>query len=75
MAWSSAGLWRSLLEVDPLVHRGARAESRKRALLWSAIWIATGLAFTGYLAADGKSRAEEYRAAYLVEKSLSLNSA
>lgn len=43
------GIVAGLLGVDLLVHRGARAESRQWALLWSAIRVATGLAFTGYV--------------------------
>lgn len=38
------GIVAILLGIDLLVHRVARAESRKWALLWSAIWTASGLA-------------------------------
>ena len=68
------GIVAALLGVDLFVHRGARAESRKWALVWSVIWVATGLAFTGYVWHRlGGRAAEEYLAAYLIEKSLSLD--
>ena len=63
-----------LLAVDLRAHRGERGDSRGRAVAWTGIWIAAGLAFGGVVRAglDGQ-RAEEYLAAYLIEKSLSLD--
>ena len=68
------GIVAVLLAVDLWVHRGARHESRKWAIVWSIIWVVTGLAFTGYVwQRMGTDAAEEYLAAYLIEKSLSLD--
>jgi tellurite resistance protein TerC len=63
-----------LLAVDLFVHRGGRATSRRSATLWTVIWIGVGLAFGGFVALTlGPQAAEEYLAAYLIEKSLSLD--
>jgi tellurite resistance protein TerC len=76
-AWEWAvfgGIVAGLLAVDLFVHRGARAESRPWAIVWTIIWVVTGLAFTGYIwQRMGSRAAEEYLAAYLIEKSLSLD--
>ena len=69
-----SGIVAVLLAVDLFIHRGARAESRKWAIVWSVIWVLTGLAFTGHIwHRMGGRAAEEYLAAYLIEKSLSLD--
>lgn len=63
-----------LLAVDLVMHRGGHGTSRKSSYIWSAVWIAAGLLFT--LAVYwffGAERAEEYVAAYLMEKSLSVD--
>lgn len=63
-----------LLVVDLFAHRGEHAESRKSALVWTLVWIGTGLAFCGFMwAVFGAAPAQEYLAAYLIEKSLSLD--
>jgi tellurite resistance protein TerC len=63
-----------LLALDLFLHRGGKGTSKKGAYIWSVIWVATGLLFTAvvYLVM-GQQRAEEYVAAYLMEKSLSLD--
>lgn len=62
------------LTLDLFAHRGDRAESQKNAAIWTAIWIAAGLGFLGFVALLlGREAAEEYLAAYLLEKSLSLD--
>jgi tellurite resistance protein TerC len=75
-AWSVfVGLVLALLFLDLFVlHRKAREVPFKEALWLSAFWIAVSLAFGGfvwYLA--GAEGAEEYLAAYLLEKSLSID--
>ena len=69
------GLVLALLFVDLFVlHRNAREVPFKEALWLSVFWIAISLAFGGfvwYLA--GVEGAEAYLAAYLLEKSLSLD--
>jgi tellurite resistance protein TerC len=76
-AWEWAvfgGIVALLVGIDLFVHRGARAESRRWAIIWTGIWVVTGLAFTGYVwQRMGGRAAEEYLAAYLIEKSLSLD--
>ena len=63
-----------LLAVDLLMHRGGHGTSRKSAYIWSAVWIAVGLLFTvAVYYFFGAVRAEEYVAAYLMEKSLSVD--
>ena len=63
-----------LLAVDLVMHRGGHGTSRKSSYLWSAVWIAAGLLFTLVVYYYfGAERAEEYVAAYLMEKSLSVD--
>ena len=63
-----------MLAVDLIVHRSGRATSKKSSYIWSGIWIAAGLLFTLVVYfLFGAVRAEEYVAAYLMEKSLSLD--
>ena len=53
---------------------GGRSASLRSALLWSALWVGTGLAFGLWLwAAQGREPATAYYAAYLLEKSLSVD--
>lgn len=76
-AWVWAVFWGLLLlllGVDLLVHRGGRAQSHRAAILWSVVWVAAGLAFNGFVwATRGGPAAQEYLAAWLIEKSLSLD--
>lgn len=68
------GLLVVLLVIDLLTHRGHRATSRKAAIIWSGIWIGVGLGFALFVwHLRGRGAAEEYLAAYLIEKSLSLD--
>jgi tellurite resistance protein TerC len=63
-----------LIVVDLLAHRGRHGESHKAAVIWSVIWIATGLAFNVLVwRVFGTQAAHEYLAAYFIEKSLSLD--
>jgi tellurite resistance protein TerC len=62
------------LVIDLLVHRGGRGTSRGAAIAWSAAWIAVALAFAGWIAIVlGRSAAEDYLGAYLMEKTLSVD--
>ena len=62
----------ALLVLDLLLHRGSG--SRKRAIIWSVIWVSAGLAFGGFVWMNfGSPAAQDYLAAYLIEESLSLD--
>ena len=63
-----------LIAIDLFGHRGDRIDSRRGALAWSAVWIAAAVAFGGFVAVSfGAEAAEQYFAAYLLEKSLSVD--
>jgi tellurite resistance protein TerC len=64
-----------LMALDLSVfHRHARRESTRQALLWSAIWIGLGLAFSLVVAlVRGHQGALAYLTAYLIEESLSVD--
>jgi tellurite resistance protein TerC len=63
-----------LVSIDLFAHRGDRVDSRPRALVWSLVWIAAAVVFGGFVAVYfGASMAEQYFAAYLLEKSLSVD--
>jgi tellurite resistance protein TerC len=63
-----------LLGIDLFAHRGEHGASRRSAYVWSGIWIAAGLLFAVFVGLIfGSLRAQEYLAAYLIEKSLSLD--
>jgi tellurite resistance protein TerC len=69
-----AGVMLVLIAIDLFAHRGDRPDSRRGALIWSIVWIAVALAFGGVVAVYfGASAAEQYFAAYLLEKSLSVD--
>ena len=64
----------ALLVLDLWVHRGDKAESKRRAIIWSVIWIGAGLAFNLFVWwRMGSLAAQEYLASYAIEKSLSLD--
>lgn len=63
-----------LLTIDLYSHRGQLRRSRKQDVIWSVLWISTGLSFTFFVwALMGPDAAQEYLAAYLIEESLSLD--
>lgn len=63
-----------LLAVDLFSHRGGRASTPRAAILFTVLWVAAGLLFNVYVwATMGGDKAHEYLAAYLIEKSLSLD--
>jgi tellurite resistance protein TerC len=64
----------SLLAVDLFSHRGERGTTRRNAILWSIVWIGAGLLFNVLVwLVLGGDAAQEYLAAYLIEKGLSLD--
>jgi tellurite resistance protein TerC len=73
--WAFGGLVSVLLILDLFVfHRHARQESLRRSLLWSAFWVAVGLAFMALVwFVRGRDGAMTYLTAYLIEKSLSVD--
>lgn len=66
-----------LLPLDLLAHRHDGEEDQKHsqhAVAWSLVWIGAGLAFGVFVwAAFGAHHGQEYFAAYLIEKSLSVD--
>lgn len=62
------------LVLDLFSHRGERADSHRSAVGWAIFWVAVGLLFGLYVHFALGSRATgEYYAAYLIEKSLSVD--
>jgi len=60
------------LSIDLTAHRGDHVDSRRRALVWTVVWIGVSLAFNGFVAIRfGADAGEQFFAAYLLEKSLS----
>ena len=74
-AWALlAALMLLLISIDLFAHRGDQVDSRRRALVWSIVWIAAAAAFGVFVAVVfGAEIAEQYFAAYLLEKSLSVD--
>jgi TerC family integral membrane protein len=63
-----------LVSIDLFAHRGDRPDSRRGALVWSVVWIVVALAFGGFVALYfGAAAGEQFVAAYLLEKSLSID--
>lgn len=74
-AWALlAGVMLLLVAIDLFAHRGDHADSKKRALAWSIVWVGAAVVF-GVLVGVyfGAVAAEQYFAAYLLEKSLSVD--
>jgi tellurite resistance protein TerC len=60
--------------IDLVAHRGHGADSRRSAIIWSAIWIGVALAFNAFVTVEfGAEAGEQFLAAYLLEKSLSVD--
>jgi TerC family integral membrane protein len=74
-AWGLlAGVMLLLISIDLFAHRGDRVDSRRRALVWTVVWIAAAVVFGAVVAVWlGADAAEQYFAAYLLEKSLSVD--
>jgi len=65
----------TLLTADLMFfHRSARADSLRRAAMWSAVFVGTGLLFSLFVAATrGRDAAFAYLTALLIEQSLSVD--
>ena len=65
----------SMLAIDlGVFHRKAHKESMREAIAWSAVWISVALLFNlGVFFAFGRQKGMEFLAAYLIEKSLSVD--
>jgi tellurite resistance protein TerC len=62
------------VSIDLFAHRGDRVDSKRRALVWSIFWIVLALAFNVFVAFRfGRPAGEQFLAAYLLEKSLSVD--
>lgn len=62
------------ISIDLFAHRGTHVDSKKRALAWSLGWIGVALAFNLFVAVRfGSHAGEQFLAAYLLEKSLSVD--
>jgi tellurite resistance protein TerC len=62
------------ISIDLFAHRGNHVDSKRRALMWSLGWVAVGLLFNVFVAIRfGLVAGEEFLAAYLLEKSLSVD--
>ena len=74
-AWALlAGVMLVLISIDLFAHRGDRVDSRGRAVVWSVVWVAFAVLFGAFVGAMfGADAAEQYFAAYLLEKSLSVD--
>jgi tellurite resistance protein TerC len=75
-AWAGVvGVLLGMLALDLVgYHRRAGEATVSEAVVWSAAWIAAGLAFGGIvLLTLGATAAGEYLGAYLIEKSLSVD--
>jgi tellurite resistance protein TerC len=74
-AWALLGtLLLVFISIDLIAHRGDTPESRRSAIVWSAVWIAVALAFNLFVALQfGRAAGEQFLAAYLLEKSLSVD--
>jgi len=74
-AWALLGiLLLVFITIDLVAHRGDHAESRKSALIWTCFWIAIALGFNLFVYLQfGRTAGEQFLAAYLLEKSLSVD--
>jgi tellurite resistance protein TerC len=74
-AWALLGVILIIaLAIDLVAHRGDHVDSRRRALAWSVAWIVLALGFNVFVAVRfGAEAGEQFLAAYLLEKSLSVD--
>lgn len=64
----------AMLVLDFVVHRGDRALSTKSSAVWSGVWIAVSLVFSGYVyVAFGADAWHTFLAGYVIEKALSVD--
>ncbi|TKJ28856.1 TerC family protein [Blastococcus sp. CCUG 61487] len=68
------GLLVAMLAVDLFAHRRAHVIGVREAATWSAVWVALGVAFGGWIwAVHGAEFGQQYFAGYLIEKSLAVD--
>ena len=74
-AWPMLGIVLVLcIAIDLIVHRGDHTDSRRSAIMWSIAWVGVALAFNGFVWVKlGAEAGEQFLAAYLLEKSLSVD--
>jgi tellurite resistance protein TerC len=74
-AWISIAATLALsLGIDLFVHRRGQSPTARSAGVWTAIWLAVGVACgAGVDALRGASAVQDYYAAYLIEQSLSID--
>jgi tellurite resistance protein TerC len=74
-AWALLGILLIVfVAIDLIAHRGHGADSRRRAIAWSLVWIAAAAGFNVFVWAHfGAAAGEQFLAAYLLEKSLSID--
>jgi tellurite resistance protein TerC len=74
-AWALLGVLLVVsITVDLIAHRGDHEDSRRSAVLWTLAWIGIAAGFGVFIAIQfGGTAAEQFAAAYLLEKSLSLD--
>jgi tellurite resistance protein TerC len=75
LLWLAFGLLMTImLVIDLGMNRRAHTVSFRQALVWSVIWVSLALAFNaGIYAVLGKTKALEFFAGYIIEKSLSVD--
>ena len=62
------------ITTDLVAHRGDHVDSKKRALAWTLLWVTVAMAFNLFVYLwFGSVPAQEFLAAYLLEKSLSVD--
>jgi tellurite resistance protein TerC len=62
------------LVIDLVTHRNGHGTSRRAAIGWTFVWIGAAVAFAVWIGiARGRDQAEDFAAAYLMEKSLSID--
>jgi tellurite resistance protein TerC len=62
------------ISIDLFAHRGDHVDSRRRALAWTIAWVTVALLFNVFVLVQfGATAGEEFLAAYLLEKSLSVD--
>ena len=62
------------IAIDLLTHRNGHGTSRRAAIAWSLVWIGAAAGFAVWIGiARGSEHAEDFVAAYLMEKSLSVD--
>jgi tellurite resistance protein TerC len=74
-AWALlAAVMLFLVAIDLFAHRGDHVDSKRRAVAWSVVWVAAAAVFGIFVGVwFGAPAAEQYFAAYLLEKSLSID--